>query len=125
MAKRTCQRCDAGGGVFAGRDADGGIPLTGFALDLLAGLRVNDGISIAPLTRDWREIAGERLAGHTRPGRVERGTAIVFVNGAPWMMEARRVLPDLLAGIRRRLGDQVVQRVRLLPDSGIHDRGAG
>ena len=74
MAKRTCQRCDAGGGVFAGRDADGGIPLTGFALDLLAGLRVNDGISIAPLTRDWREIAGERLAGHTRPGRVERPT---------------------------------------------------
>jgi hypothetical protein len=125
MAKRTCQRCGAGGGVFAGRDADGGLPMAGFAHDLLAGLRVKEGISIAPLTRDWRAIAGERLAAHTRPERVERGTAIILVDGAPWMMEARRALPALLAGMRRNLGEQVVQRVRLLPDSGPQDRGTG
>ena len=118
MDKRTCHQSGAGGGVFAGREADGGLPMAGFARDLLAGLRVNEGVSIAPLTRDWREIAGERLAAHTRPGRVERGTAIILVNGAPWMMEARRALPALLAGVRQRLGDQVVQRVRLLPDPG-------
>jgi len=125
MAQRTCQSSGAGGGVFAGREADGGLPLAGFARDLLMGLRVREGVSIAPLTRDWRGIAGERLAEHTRPGRVEGGTAFIFVDGAPWMMEARRALPALLAGARRSLGEQVVQRVRLLPDSGAQDCSGG
>ena len=125
MAQRTCHRSGAGGGVFAGREADGGLPLGGFAQALLSGLRVSEGISIAPLECDWRAIAGERLAEHTRPERVDHGTVVILVDSAPWMMEARRAIPALLAGVRRRLGEHVVQRVRLSPDSGTQARGAG
>lgn len=69
------------------------------------------------LTAAWPEIVGPQVAAHARPGRLERGTLVVFVSNSVWLAELNRLFQKpMLDNIRRQLGTNDVRALRLQLD---------
>ena len=72
---------------------------------------------IESLRTEWKDLVGEDVAGHTRPGRVIGRTLVVFVDSSVWLSELTRYGREpMLAKIRERFGDQQVNAIRLQID---------
>lgn len=70
------------------------------------------------LRNNWPSLAGERMAEHSRPTRLSRGTLTVAAYGAPWAGELSAVSYELLKNIEKVLGGGVVRKVRVLAKAG-------
>ena len=71
------------------------------------------------LKEAWPALVGEQLAARTRPGRVERGTLVVFVEHAGWLSELSRYgKREMLARLQERYGRQRIRFLRLELDPG-------
>ena len=69
------------------------------------------------LLRDWPEVVGAQVAGHSRPGRMDRGTLVIFVDSSVWLSElARYIRGPLLTNVQRLCGADKVQKIRLQLD---------
>ena len=69
------------------------------------------------LLRDWPEVVGAQVAGHSRPGRMDRGTLVIFVDSSVWLSElARYVRGPLLTNVQRLCGADKVRAIRLQLD---------
>jgi len=69
------------------------------------------------LLRDWAVVVGAAVAAHTRPGRMDRGTLVIFVDTSVWLSElARLSRGPLLANVQRHTGADKVRNLRLQLD---------
>ena len=69
------------------------------------------------LLRDWPEVVGAQVAAHSRPGRMDRGTLVIFVDGSVWLSELTRYIRGpLLANVQRHCGADKVRSLRLQLD---------
>lgn len=68
---------------------------------------------VVRIAERWPEAVGERIAGHSRP-LVLRGEELeVGVESSVWAQELQLCAPQLLAGLRRTLGDDAPSKLRL------------
>lgn len=71
----------------------------------------------AILLEEWPQLVGADVARHTRPGSVRDGELTVYVRGALWYSQLKRVGASALQDkIIQRVGQQSVRRVVLRPD---------
>ena len=69
------------------------------------------------LATTWPEIVGPQVAAHARPGRLERGTLVVYVANSVWLAELSRCFQKvMLENIRRHLGTTDIRTLRLQLD---------
>jgi len=69
------------------------------------------------MLREWPALAGDDVARHTRPGRLERKILLVYVRHPVWLSELSRYgKPILLANLQRRFGADRIRDVRLQLD---------
>jgi hypothetical protein len=69
------------------------------------------------LLSEWVQLVGVDVARHTRPGTVRNRELTVFVRGALWYSQLKRVGTAALQDrIVQRLGAESVNRVTLRPD---------
>ena len=67
---------------------------------------------------DWAELAGPRLAGHSRAVSFRDGTLIVEVEGSAWMHELGFLRKELVRKVNQHLGSDAVRDVRLVVARG-------
>jgi hypothetical protein len=65
------------------------------------------------LVVNWSHIVGERLAAHSAPTRLIRGTLTVAADSPAWAAELSMATDSLLRKIGGLMGDQAVRRVRV------------
>jgi len=70
------------------------------------------------LMMDWAIVVGPRLSQVTEPRRVSAGTLTLACSG-PVAMELQHLAPQLIERINRHMGQEVVQRLRLVQDASI------
>lgn len=69
------------------------------------------------LTDEWKRIVGEAISKHTRPGRIEGQTLIIYVDNSVWLSELSRFSSgELLAKIKERFGSGRIGNIRLQLD---------
>jgi predicted nucleic acid-binding Zn ribbon protein len=71
------------------------------------------------LAQEWSSMVGEDVAAHTRPGRLDKGTLVVFVDNSVWLSElTRHGKHRMLQNVQQRLGNRSVRDLvlRLDPD---------
>jgi predicted nucleic acid-binding Zn ribbon protein len=69
------------------------------------------------LSGSWEKLAGKAVAKHTRPGRFEKGTLVVFVDSSVWLNELSRYgKDDLLANLQKTFGADRIKAVRFQLD---------
>jgi len=84
---------------------------------LLRRLGLEDRLWMQILVRDWPAIAGEAVARHARPGRMDQKTLVVFVDSAVWLNELKRYGKTvLLKNVQQAVGEARVKAVELRPD---------
>jgi hypothetical protein len=68
------------------------------------------------LRRAWPELVGPELARRARPGALNRGTLVLYVDNPTDVMELRTRLPVLLDKARLALSQAEVRQARLMID---------
>lgn len=65
------------------------------------------------LAVNWEHIVGERMAAHSAPTRLIRGTLTVAADSPAWAAELSMATQSLLVRIRAIMGDDIVKKVRV------------
>jgi predicted nucleic acid-binding Zn ribbon protein len=69
---------------------------------------------------EWPRLVGPRVSRHTRAVGFREGTLRVEVEGSAWMHELSFLKRDLIRGVNRYLGAELVRDVRFtIPREGI------
>jgi predicted nucleic acid-binding Zn ribbon protein len=76
------------------------------------------GASASPATMEavftrWTEIAGEELAGHVRPLRIDGSALVVAADHPAWATRARMQAGPILAQVEA-LGDRAFERLEVV-----------
>jgi predicted nucleic acid-binding Zn ribbon protein len=61
----------------------------------------------------WGEAAGESVAGHVQPERIEGNSLIVSAESPAWASHLRTLAPGILARLRELAGDDVPDRIAI------------
>ena len=85
---------------------------------LLSRLRLEEPLMGWKAVTLWRELAGEKVADHTRALRFQRGTLVVEVDHPSWMNELSYLKHQLIDEINRHLGRPVVKAIQFKPKGG-------
>lgn len=65
------------------------------------------------LITDWKELVGETVAAHTRPGELARNTLVIYVDSSPWLNELQRNFgPRILAALQDRYQNRRIRALR-------------
>jgi len=71
------------------------------------------GSSINKIQAKWKMIAGENVAGHSRPGRLNENILYVYVDSSVWLAEITRFHSEnILRKIQDEVGSGAVKGVR-------------
>jgi len=74
---------------------------------------------LVDLSGEWEEIAGQAVAKHTRPGRINGGRLVIFVDNSVWLSELNRGgVSKMLENLQNRFGADKIKSVRLELDPG-------
>ncbi|HEY5527081.1 MAG TPA: DUF721 domain-containing protein [Candidatus Anoxymicrobiaceae bacterium] len=65
------------------------------------------------LAVNWEHIVGDRMAAHSAPTRLTRGTLTVAADSPAWAAELSMATQSLLVRIRAIMGDDIVKKVRV------------
>lgn len=65
------------------------------------------------LSANWEYIAGERVAAHSRPSRIARGTLTVSADSPAWAAEVAMVTETLRSRAAGIMGEDTVKRIRV------------
>jgi predicted nucleic acid-binding Zn ribbon protein len=87
------------------------IPLQKTLAKVLKGYRIND-IESIKLFAVWDKIAGEKLAAHCQPVRIDRGILYVEVDDPLWLTQLRYMKIDIQTRIEEILQKNSVKDVR-------------
>lgn len=77
------------------------------------------------LLDQWTSVVGPQVAAHAKPGRLDRGTLVVFVSHPGWLSELERYgKKEMLKKIQQQFGEAKVRTIRLQldPDAGREKR---
>jgi hypothetical protein len=86
---------------------------------LLAGLRLKESPWHDELMAEWKTLIGPPICKHTRPGRIQNTTLVVFIDTPVWMGEISRLgKTRILAAIQKRFGPEKITAIQLLLDPG-------
>jgi hypothetical protein len=77
------------------------------------------------LAVNWEHIVGERMAAHSAPTRLIRGTLTVAADSPAWAAELSMATQGLLVRIRAIMGDDIVKKVRVQSREKGEAAGAG
>lgn len=86
---------------------------------LMKKLGLEDQHWLTVLADEWEKLVGKAVTKHTRPGRLEGRTLIVFVDNSVWLSElARYGHREMLANLKKRFGSRRVKSLifQLDPD---------
>lgn len=91
--------------------------------DVLPGLMKRFGIEgahwVSVLAEEWAALVGEAVATHTRPGRVDAGRLVVFVDSSVWLDELSRYgKGKMLENLQVRFGKRRIKSISLQLDPG-------
>ena len=91
--------------------------------DLVPGLMKRMGLAekhwVTVLHDEWDSLAGDAVAKHTKPGRMQGKHLIVFVDSSVWLSELSRYgSKELLANLQKRFGASKIGSVRFQIDPG-------
>ncbi|HMM22578.1 MAG TPA: DUF721 domain-containing protein [Selenomonadales bacterium] len=64
------------------------------------------------VTLNWRQMVGEEIAAHTRPGRVRRGILNVSANNAVWAHHLSTLKEEIMDKINAFMGEKVVTEIK-------------
>jgi len=71
------------------------------------------GSIVRQISAKWKIIAGEKVAGHSRPGRLAGNVLYVYVDSSVWLAEIMRFnSADILCKIQGEIGAGAVKGVR-------------
>ncbi|MDD4870737.1 MAG: DUF721 domain-containing protein [Kiritimatiellae bacterium] len=89
--------------------------------DAMAGVMKKLGLEdthwLTVLEDEWQKIAGEAVAKHTRPGRMEKKRLTVFVDSSVWLNELLRYgRRQMLLNLQNRFGKGKITSVSLVLD---------
>ena len=91
---------------------------------LLSRLRLDEPLMGWKAVTLWRELAGEKVADHTRAVRFQRGTLVVEVDHPSWMNELSYLKHRMIDEINKHLGKPVVKAIQFKPKAGSSGSGA-
>ena len=81
---------------------------------LLARREFARGMGVGRLARSWTDVVGERLAGETRPAKLEGRTLVVHASSGPWGSQARFLAEEIRKRVNELLGTADVERVQVV-----------
>jgi predicted nucleic acid-binding Zn ribbon protein len=94
-------------------------PVGAVVPDVLKRLGLEEHYWASVLETEWAECVGEDVGRHTRPGRLQGKTLVVYVDSSAWLSElARFGRSAMLARVRERVGRGKVDTLRLEIDPG-------
>ncbi len=85
---------------------------------VLKGLRLDKALAAQPAVTAWPEIAGARMAAHTRAVDVDGSTLVVVVDSPAWNAQLRFLKPQLLKKIEGRVGKGLICDIRFVLGHG-------
>ncbi len=74
----------------------------------LAPLEDNDSVSEALIFAAWQKVAGRQLSERAKPVELREKRLTVNVDDEAWLVNIRSFSPQLIAGINRIVGDNIV-----------------
>jgi predicted nucleic acid-binding Zn ribbon protein len=93
------------------------VPLAEVVAGLLRKLGAAEHLWLREVEAKWTDLAGAAVAAHTRPGRYERDTLLVFVDSSVWLSELVRYgQNELLNKVRKRFPAQPLRSIRFQLD---------
>lgn len=93
------------------RKQRGFIPIQETLEKVLKGLHIKDLASIK-IFAVWNRIAGEKLAAHCQPVRINRGILYVEVDDPIWLAQVKYMKADIHAKIVEALEKETIKDVR-------------
>ncbi len=91
--------------------------VSGVVPGLLKRLGLEERHWLDTLVQEWKEVVGEAVAAHARPGRLERKHLVVFVDSSVWLNELVRYgRSQLLSNLQKRYGADRIGSVSLQLD---------
>jgi hypothetical protein len=63
------------------------------------------------ITAAWNKAVGDRIAAHTNPDKLQRGTLFVKVSDSVWMQQLHFLKQDILGKIKQQLDGTAVQNI--------------
>jgi hypothetical protein len=72
------------------------------------------GMRVGKLARSWADVVGDRLAGETRPARLEAGVLVVTATSGPWGSQAQFLAEEIRKRANAVLGTDEVKRVQVV-----------
>jgi len=96
-------------------------------LDLLDGALQSAGLETArdlwDVRRVWDDAVGARIAAQATPVALARDELTVSVVDSVWRQELAFLAPEIVAGVNRKVGRELVRRVRLIGQSTLVESG--
>ena len=100
-------------------EAGGATVVAKIVPEVLRRLGLEDQEWLGQLGDEWSKLAGDAVAKHSRPGRVQQGNLVVFVDSSVWLSElARYGKAVLLANVQKRFGNERIKSVSFQLDPG-------
>ena len=101
-------------------------PLAGVVAGIMKKLGLADQHWMVSLCQRWADIVGADVAGHSRPGRLNHGALIVFVDTSVWLSELSRYgRQRILTNLQQRYDPACIRSVDFQLDPEATDHGSG
>ena len=98
---------------------DGGIPIKHALMALMKTLQLDEQAKLGRLESDWANLVGKPASNHTRPGPLNQGELVIYVDNSAWLSELhRKSRGQLLQTLQASFGASVIRNVRLQLDPG-------
>jgi predicted nucleic acid-binding Zn ribbon protein len=88
--------------------------LSGLLPTLLRDLGMDEGARVLRIAERWEEAVGPELARHCRPLALRGELLEAGVASSVWCQQLQLRAPEILAGLRRVLGDEAPSKLRLV-----------
>lgn len=82
--------------------------------DILAGLRISEGVEEGQIREGWRKVAGDFVAAQTEVVSLKRGVLVLRVLQPAMRFHLEQSRGELLQKVRQELGPKAVREVRLV-----------
>ena len=77
-------------------------------------LRLEEAAAARPALDSWADIAGAKIAQHSKPVTVEGGVMVIAVDSPAWMTQLAFLKPQLLIKVAARIGKGKVSDLRFV-----------
>lgn len=85
-----------------------------FVSEILAGLRISEGVEESRIRDSWKVVAGDFVAAHTEVVSLKRGVLLLRVLQPAMRFHLDQSRGDLLRKVQQELGKTVVRDIRLI-----------